>query len=91
MKWLFIPWSIALAWFALACVALGNATDALIASVLPALVAAIVTVKVLNTYQRWIADQAAAARIAEAMSWNLPEPGEFPANQNQKPFAAQKR
>lgn len=85
MKWLIIPWLLALAWFVMAYLALDNWLDALIATGLPITVASIVTIKVWNTYRRWIADRAAEARLAEAMAWNLPEPGEFPANQNRKP------
>lgn len=85
MKWLFIPWLIALAWFVTMFVALNNLLDAAIATSLPILVATIVTVKVWNTYRRWIADRAAKQRLEAAMSWNLPEPGEFPANQNRGP------
>ena len=85
MKWLVIPWLIALAWFATMLVALGNPLDAAIASSLPILIASIVTIKVWNTYRRWIADQAAKQRLEAAMAWNLPEPGEFPANQNREP------
>lgn len=85
MKWLVIPWLIALAWFAMAYAALGDALDAAIATTMPVLIASIVTFKVWNTYRRWIADQAAKARTAEAMAWNLPEPGDCPANQNRRP------
>ena len=86
MKWLVIPWLITLAWFAFALTVLGSLVDALIASTLPAFIASIVTVKVWNTYRRWLEDRATKARIAEAMSWNLPEPGSFPANQNREPW-----
>ncbi len=91
MKWLVIPWLISLVWFAFAYAALGEFWMALAGTSVPILIALIVTAKVWNTYRRWIEDQAAAARLTEAMSWNLPEPGAFPANQNQKPLAAQKR
>lgn len=85
MKWLVIPWSIALVWFAFAYAALGEFWMAMAGTSVPILIAAIVTLKVWNTYREWLEDRATKARLAEAMAWNLPDPGSAPANQNQKP------
>lgn len=85
MKWIIIPWLISLAYFVTMFVALQNVVNALAATSLPILISASVTAKVIYTYRKWIADQASEARLAEARSWNLPEPGQYPANQNQQP------
>lgn len=83
MKWIIIPWLFSLAYFAVMFIALQNVINALAATSLPILIAATVTAKVIYTYRKWLADQASAERQAEAMRWNLPEPGQYPANQNQ--------
>lgn len=85
MKWLVIPWLISLVWFAFAYAALGEFWLAMAGTSVPIFAALIVTSRVLYTYRRWIEDRATAARLAEAMAWNLPEPGHSPANQNQPP------
>ncbi len=81
MKWLIIPWLIVLALLLTYYVAVGDWPLAFAATSLPALIAATVTARVIYTYRRWIADQAAEQRQTEAMAWNLPEPDQ-PANQN---------
>lgn len=85
MKWIILPWLFALAYFSVCYVAAGEFVAALAATSLPILIAATVTAKVIYTYRKWIADRDSAERIAEAMQWNLPEPGQSPANQNQNP------
>ena len=85
MKWLVIPWLISLVWFAVVYAAVDEFWAAMAGTSWPILIALIVTAKVFYTYRRWTEDQAAKARIAEAMAWNLPEPGHSPANQNQPP------
>jgi hypothetical protein len=87
MKWIVIPWLISLAWFAVFYIALDDAVDALITTSLPILISIKVTAWVIYTYRKWLEDRASAERIAEAMSWNLPDPS-VPANQNQRPRSA---
>lgn len=67
MKWLIIPWGLALAWWVTAYVALDNLLDASIVTTLPALIAATVSAKVIRatyTYRKHLADQARAGFAA---------------------------
>ena len=84
MKWIIIPWLISLAYFAACYIAADDFWLALAATSWPILISTIVTAKITYTYRKWLEDQASAERIAEAMSWNLPDPS-VPANLQQPP------